>query len=58
MQNTTKVTQDEHAERVDLLYEQLPAPFYQISATQTKSMKGKWEITELSNLIIYDLRVK
>ena len=57
MQDKADGTQVKHVERVEMLHKQLTEIFPQRSATQTKSMQRKYELTELSNVIIYVVRV-
>ena len=57
MQDKAKGTLAKHVERVERLCKLLPVLLPQIIATETKPMKSKYELTELSNVIIYISRV-
>ena len=52
MQDKAKGIQAKYTERVERLHQQLPLLFPQTFAIQTKSIQRKYELTELSNVII------
>ena len=57
MQDRSKGMQAKCGERVKMLCKQLPALFPQRITIQIKSMQRKYELKELSNVIIYVVRV-
>ena len=56
IQDKAKRTQAKHAEWVERSCKQLPVLFLQRIAMQKKSMQMKYELIELSNVIIYVVR--